>query len=45
MKKLHKQVLQGSLAGFMVMAVSSHIGAEETIIQQENYPSKDALKG
>ena len=44
MKKLHKQVLQGSLAGFMVMAVSSHIGAEETIIQQEKLSFERCLK-
>ena len=44
MKKFHKQVLQGSLAGFMVIAVSFHVGAEETIIQQEKISFEKCLK-
>ena len=35
MKKLQKQLYQGSLAGFLIVSISSHLGAEETIIQQE----------
>ena len=42
MKKLRKQVFQGLLAGFLVIGLSSYTGAEETIIQQEKYPSKNA---
>ena len=44
MKKLQKQVFQGSLAGFMVIAASSHVGAEETIIQQEKISFEKCLK-
>ena len=44
MKKLQKQVLQGSLAGFMVISFSSHVGAEETIIQQEKLSFERCLK-
>ena len=44
MKKLQKQVFQGSLAGFMLIAVSAHVGAEETIIQQEKISFERCLK-
>ena len=44
MKKLQKQVFQGSLAGFMVIFLSSHVGAEETIIQQEKISFEKCLK-
>ena len=44
MKKLQKQVFQGSLAGFMVIVISSYIGAEETIIQQEKISFEKCLK-
>ena len=44
MKKLQKQVLYGSLAGFMVIAVNSHVRAEETIIQQEKLSFERCLK-
>ena len=44
MKKLHKQVLQGSLAGFVIIFVSSYVGAEETIIQQEKISFEKCLK-
>ena len=44
MKKSQKQVLKGSLFGFMVIAVSSHVGAGETIIQQEKLSFERCLK-
>ena len=44
MKKLQKQVLYGSLAGFTVIAVNSHVRAEETIIQQEKLSFERCLK-
>ena len=44
MKKFYKQVLQGSLAGFMMIFVSSYVGAEETIIQQEKISFEKCLK-
>ena len=44
MKKLQKQAFQGLLAGFMVMAVSSHVGAEETVIQQEKLSFERCLR-
>ena len=44
MKKFHKQVLQGSLAGFMMIFVSSYVGAKETIIQQEKISFEKCLK-
>ena len=44
MKKLQKQVFQGSLAGFMMIFVSSYVGAEETIIQQEKISFEKCLK-
>ena len=44
MKKLQKQVFQGSLAGFVMIFVSSYVGAEETIIQQEKISFEKCLK-
>lgn len=44
MKKLQKQVFQGSLAGFMMVFLISHVGAEETIIQQEKISFEKCLK-
>ena len=44
MKKFHKKVLQGSLAGFIMIFVSSYVGAEEAIIQQENISFEKCLK-
>ena len=44
MKKIHKQVVEGSLAGFMMIFVSSYVGAEETIIQQEKISFEKCLK-
>ena len=44
MKKFHKKVLQGSLAGFMMIFVSSYVGAKETIIQQEKISFEKCLK-
>ena len=41
MKKFQKQV---SFAGFMVLAVSSHVGAEETIIKQEKLSFEKCIK-
>ena len=44
MKKLQKQLLQGSLAGFMMIFVGSYVGAEETIIQQEKISFEKCLQ-
>ena len=44
MKKLHKQAFQGSLAGFMMIFLSSHVGAKDTIIQQEKISFEKCLK-
>ena len=44
MKKFYKLVLQGSLAGFVVIVLSFHVGAKETIIQQENISFEKCLK-
>ena len=44
MKKLQKQVFQGSLAGFMMIFVSFYVEAEETIIQQEKISFEKCLK-
>ena len=44
MKKLQTQVFQGSLAGFLVIVLNSHIVAEETIIQQEKISFEKCLK-
>ena len=43
MRKLGKQVYQGSLAGFMVIASNSHVRAEETIIKQEKISFEKCL--
>ena len=43
MKKLYKQVLQGSLAGFLVIVLSYHVGSEEIIIQQEKISFEKCL--
>ena len=43
MKKLCKQVLQGSLAGFVVIVLSYHAGAEEIVIQQEKISFEKCL--
>ena len=43
MKKLQKQVFQGLLAGFLVIGLSSYVGAEETIIQQEKISFEKCL--
>ena len=44
MKKLQKQVSQGLLAGFLAIGLSSYIGAEETIIQQEKISFEKCLQ-
>ena len=44
MKKFHKQIVQGSLAGFMMVFVSFYVGAEETIIQQEKISFEKCLQ-
>ena len=44
MEKLQKQVFQGFLAGFMVMVLSSQLGAEDTIIQREKISFERCLK-
>ena len=44
MKKLYKQVLQGTLAGFVVIVLSSYVEAEETIIQQEKISFEKCLQ-
>ena len=44
MKKLQKQVFQGSLAVFLVVSISSHVGAKETIIQQEKISFEKCLQ-
>ena len=44
MKKLQKKVFQGLLAGFMLIASNSHVGAEETIIQQEKLSFEKCLQ-
>ena len=44
MKKLPKKVFQGLLAGFLVIGLSSYVGAEETIIQQEKISFEKCLK-
>ena len=43
MKKIQKQVFQGLLAGFLVIGLSSLVGAEETIIQQEKISYEKCL--
>ena len=44
MKKLQKQVFQGLLTGFLVIGLSSYVGAEETIIQQEKISFEKCLQ-
>ena len=44
MKRMQKKGFQGALAGFVVVVLSSHIGAEETIIQQEKISFEKCLK-
>ena len=44
MKKLYKQTSKELLVGFMVVFLSSHVGAEEKIIQQEKIPFEKCLK-
>ena len=43
MKILHKNVLQGSLVGFIMIFLISHVRAEEAIIQQEKISFKKCL--
>ena len=44
MKKLQTQAFRGSLAGLMVIAVSFHVVAQETIIQQEKLAFEKCLR-
>jgi len=44
MKKLQQKAFQSSLVGFMVIGLSSHVGAEEKIIQQEKISYEKCLK-
>ena len=44
MKKIHKQVVEGSLVVFMMIFVSSYVGAEETIVQQEKIAFEKCLQ-
>ena len=44
MKKLQKQVFQVFLAGFVVIILSFHVEAEETIIQEEKISFEKCLK-
>ena len=44
MKNLQTKVFQGSFAGFVMMTLSSHVGAEEKIIQQEKISFEKCLK-
>ena len=43
-EKLQTQAFRGSLAGLMVIAVSFHVVAEETIIQQEKLSFEKCLR-
>ena len=43
MTKLQKQVFQGFLVGFMVIAQMSDVGAEEAIIQKEKISFEKCL--
>lgn len=43
MGKLQKKAFLGSLASFMAMVLSSHLGAEEKIIQQEKISFEKCL--
>ena len=44
MKKNKNKFFKGSLAGFLVIFLSFHVGAEETIIQQEKISFEKCLK-
>ena len=44
MKKLQNKFFKDLLAGFMMIVLSSDIGAEETIIQQEKISFEKCLK-
>ena len=44
MKKLKKQIFQGSLVGFMIIVPIYYVGAEEAIIQQEKISYEKCLK-
>ena len=44
MKKFKKQFFRGSLAGFIVIVLSSHVVAAETIIQREKISFEKCLK-
>ena len=44
MKKIQKKVFQGFLVGFIMIFLSSHVGAEETIIQQEKISFEKCLQ-
>ena len=43
MTRLRKQIFQGSLSGFVMIFLSCHVGAEETIIQQEKISFEKCL--
>ena len=43
MEKLQKQVFYGSFAGLILIFLSFHVGAEETIIQQEKISFEKCL--
>ena len=43
-KNVKKQFFQGCLIVFVIIALSSHVGAEETIIQQEKISFEKCLK-
>ena len=44
MKKILNKVLQGFFAGFVMIYLSSHVRAEETIIQQEKISFEKCLE-
>ena len=44
MKKLQKQVFQGSFVGLMVIVLSFQVQADETIIQKEKISFEKCLK-
>ena len=43
MKNLQKQVFQGAFGGLVFIAISSQVGAQETIIQQEKISFEKCL--
>ena len=43
MKNLQKKVFQGALGGLVLIAISSQVGAQETIIQQEKISFEKCL--